>query len=538
MSNIIEGLSQNVMVDKEKCIYCGTCAEVCIMDNIRLKLAPCSKACPLGLNCQGYAQLIVRGEEKKALEVIYEKLPFPGILGRVCHHPCESECTRNDIDNHGLALRGLKRYLADTKQDEVSINCKLNEEKTEKVAIIGGGPAGMMAAYELRKKGYQTHIYEAGKRLGGMMTSCIPEFKLPGNVVQWEAKILDEIGVKVFYNTTVGQDVTFEGIMEDYDAVIIAVGMQLDKKLGMDGEQAENVYNALDFLSQAKASQKDLTVGKRTLIIGGGNTAINAAQTAYRLGAEEIRIVSLEDRKSMPAYKWEISDVMEDGIIIENGWGPSKFYIEDNKVTGIEFKRCLEVLDKEGRFDPQFCEGETTMFSADTVIIAIGNESDLQLVSDSIVEVNGTCISIDPITKQTNLEKVFAAGDVTPGLKTIVDAMAQGREAAESVYRYFEEIPLDYARDRLSGCEVDFKVDTSEAKAIPPVRIGKLEGDERRSFKETELCMSKEQADLEAKRCISCGEAHGKFRTCWSCLPCEVECPQEAIHVKIPYLMR
>jgi len=328
MSNILEVLAQNIIIDKEKCIFCGKCVNVCIIDNLRMKLAPCRQACPLGLNCQGYAQLIARGEEAKALEVIGEELPFPGILGRICHHPCETECSRNEVDGSGVSLRVLKRYLADT-QELVIEDLLPEKELAEKVAVIGGGPAGLMSAYTLRKKGYQVTLYEAGSKLGGMLVSCIPEFRLPQKVVQDETAILERMGVEILYNTRVGKEVSLDKILEQYQAVILATGTQVSKKLGLSGENAQNTYEALDYLRRAKENGENSTAGKQVLVIGGGNTAIDVAQTAYRLGAKEVRVVCLEDRQSMPAYQWEVADALEEGIIIENGWGPARFAVED-----------------------------------------------------------------------------------------------------------------------------------------------------------------------------------------------------------------
>lgn len=535
MSNILTSLSQNIIVDKDKCIFCGKCVDVCIQDNLRLKLAPCRQACPLDLNCQGYAQLIVRGQEEKALEIIGEKLPFPGILGRICHHPCETECNRNDVDGNGVALRLLKKYLADN-YELVLKDIEPQKELEEKVAVIGGGPAGLMAAFTLRKKGYQVTIYEAGSRLGGMLSSCIPEYRLPEEVVQRETSLLRKMGVEIIFNIKVGKDISFEEIKDKYNAVVVAMGTQAAKKLGLAGENLRNVYNALDFLRYVR-HKVDINVGKKVLVIGGGNTAINVAQTAYRLGARDIRVVCLEDCENMPAYKWEVADALEEGIVIDYGWGPKQFINENGQVKGVEFKRCVSVFDKEGMFAPLFSEGETQVFSADTVIVAIGQEVESDFSFDDLTMERGFVVT-NPVTKQTSVANVFAAGDITIGSKSVADAMAQGREAAISVDCLLQDIPLEFDRDPFAACDLDFEVDLSMAELIPRVSASKLAGEDRETFRELEQSITKEQALMEAKRCLSCGESYGKFRTCWSCLPCEVECPEKALNVKIPYLMR
>jgi len=536
MSNILEVLAQNIKVDKDKCVFCGKCVDVCIIDNLRMKLAPCRKACPLGLNCQGYAKLIARGEEEQALEIIGEQLPFPGILGRICHHPCETECNRNEVDGSGVALRVLKRYLADNNE-LVLKDIEPQKELDEKVAVIGGGPAGIMAAYTLRTKGYQVTVYEAASKLGGMLSSCIPEFRLPEAVVQRETSLLSKMGVQIIYNTKVGKDISADEITEKYHAVIVATGTQAAKKLGLAEEDSKNIFNALDYLKQAKQNKRDFNIGKKVLVIGGGNTALNVAQSAYRFGAEEVRMVCLENCQNMPAYKWEVADALEEGIIIEYGWGPKNFVVEEGQVKGVEFKRCCSVFDSEGKFAPLFSEGESQVFAADAVIIAVGQEMESDFNFGS-VEIEKGFVVTDSVTKQTSITKVFAAGDVTVGPKSVADAMAQGREAAISVERYLQKIPLEFDRDPLASCDLEFDVDLSQAEAIPRVIACKMEGKERASFAELEKGITKEQALTEAKRCLSCGEPYGKFRTCWSCLPCEVECPQEALYVKIPYLMR
>ncbi len=534
MLNMNESLSQNIVVDKEKCVFCGKCVEVCALDNLRLKLSPCRQACPMGLNCQGYVQELLRGDEEKALEIITEEMPLPGILGRVCHHPCEAECNRRNVDGKGVALRVLKRYLADA--GTIKANLQSDVERQEKVAVIGGGPAGIMAAYCLRKKGYQVTVYEAGSRLGGVLNHWMPEFRLPRAILQAEVGILEKMGVNVQYNTVVGKNILLEEIAKKFDAAVVAIGLQAARKLGLPGENAANVYSALDFLEKAKSSPQSIAVGRRVVVVGGGNTAMDVAMTAKRLGSQTVRVVCLEDHDTLPANEEEIRNALAEGIIIEYGWGPKELVVEGGKVKKLTLKRCVAVTDKTGRFNPSFCEGESLTLDTDTIVVAIGQMIDAG--TEFEVALEGGYIKTDPLTKQTSNGKVFAAGDAIKGPKSVVDAMAQGREAAESVHRFLMGIPLDFARNRFDGAVTEFEVDYSQAVSVPRIIPETATGKDRLSFKEFEKTITKEQAVTEAKRCLSCGEPYGKHKTCWSCLPCEVECPQKALSVKIPYLMR
>jgi NADPH-dependent glutamate synthase beta subunit-like oxidoreductase len=532
MSGYLQCLSDNIKVDKNKCVFCGTCVETCLLDNLRLKVSPCRTECPLEVNCQGYVQLIARGQFDKAAEIIRKELPFPGIIGRICHHPCESVCKRNEVDGQPVALRVLKKFIADSAP--AIVDTDINEERPQKVAIIGGGPAGAIAAYNLRKNGYQVSIFESGSGLGGMLIKCIPEYKLPHSVALQELNQLKELGVDIRYNTTVGKDILFKDILKMYDAIILAVGWNENKKLGLVGEEANNVYSGIDFLNTVK-KEKEVVIGPRVAVIGGGNTSIDVARTALRLGVKDVKVFCLEQREEMPAFDWEIKEALNEGIIIENGWGPSAFFVENDLVREIELKHCLCVFNKNGDFQPLFEEGLKRSIEVDTVIVAIGQESDLGFLNGSGLECENGSIKVDPITLQSNVQKVFAAGDIVSGPKTAIEALAQGKEAAESVRRFLEGMPLKYGRKCFTGYQTDFIVDLSCAEMIPRIEPKKQPGF---SFTEIECGITAEQAIKEAQRCLSCGEPYGKYRNCWQCLACEVECPEEALEIEVPYLMR
>jgi NADPH-dependent glutamate synthase beta subunit-like oxidoreductase len=405
------------------------------------------------------------------------------------------------------------------------------------VAVIGGGPAGVMAAYLLRTQGFQVTIFEASSRLGGMMSAAIPDFRLPGEVLAREMGQMATIGVNIRYNTRVGRDIAFADINKNHDYVIIAAGTPVSKTLNITGEGLPNVYDALGFLRLSKGDVKP-AVGRRVVVIGGGNTAINAAQTALRLGAESVRVLSLECRDNLPAFESEVKEALTEGIMLDCGWGPARLLQENDLVAAVEFKRCLSVCSKDGRFDPQFFDGERMEIAVDTVIVAIGQGADMTFLDGTGVENQRGLIVADSVTMQTTLTNVFAAGDIVTGPKSVVEALAQGREAAESIMRDFLGLSITYERDRMTSFETEYVIDLSQATPGSRMKAPTISLEDRRRFIEVEKSLTTEQALLEAKRCLSCGEPFGKFRMCWSCLACEVECPEKALDIQVPYLLR
>mgnify|MGYP005848614253 CR=1 FL=1 len=569
VGGLLQGLSDNIVVDPRKCTFCGSCVEACVLDNLRLQLAPCRQACPLHANCQGYVQLIARGDEEAAMAVLAEVLPFPGILGRVCSRPCESVCNRREVDGAAVSIRDLKRYLA----DNVALPpTRAAPDRAERVAVVGAGPAGAMAALCLRKQGFTVDLYDANQRLGGMLAMAVPEFRLPTSVLNGELSLLERLGVTLQLGTRVGADVSLSEISERSDAVLLTTGAQRSRRLGIPGEDLVGIYPALEFLRLAKrqgidtgraqipeAGQTDRSagegtaaakdgpqVGMRVVVVGGGNTAIDAAQTAYRLGAQDVALVCLESATEMPAFAWEVADAREEGIRVLNGWGPLRLVGSEGRVREIVLRRCLRVFDAAGRWSPSFDESELRTMAVDTVVVAIGQEADLSYLDHSPISTAGGRILVDPLTLQCpdrhsgapTLEKVFAAGDAATGPRTVIEALAAGRDAAESIGRYLRGEDLRYGRSYLGPYDLDFAADKSGAIARPRVGPRKVTGGERRSFAELTLGVSAEQARAEAERCLSCGQVYGKYRACWFCLPCEVECPERALRVEIPFLLR
>lgn len=529
-NTILEALSDNIVIDKDKCVYCGECVNTCILDNLRMKLAPCRQACPLGVNCQGYVQLILRGEKEQGLEMVVRNLPFPSILGRICSAQCEQECHHGKKDGEPIAIRALKRYVAETIEDKEFPLPTIDQASSKHCAIVGSGPAGMLAAWDLLVKGHKVTIIDSENEPGGMLRWAIPSFRLPGQILQKEFARLKAMGADFKGGIRLGRDVSMDTLVTDFDAVIVATGCPETRKLGIKGENFQGVYHALVLLHDVRDG-KTPKVGEKVVVIGGGDVAIDSAQTALRLGATKITVVSLESGDIMPASREALEMAAAEGIKIDGSWGPTRILGQNGKVTGVELQRCLAVFDSLGRFAPSFDECSLKDIDADTVIIAIGQDRDLGIFDNVAPQYN-------QVTLQTEQEKIFVAGDVQNSSSTVVEAMASGRKAAESVHRLFTGEHLSYGRSYEGPIEKDFDIDISRGTDATRVKPHWNTGPVKADFNEVEQVLTDEQARIEAGRCYSCGVPFGKFRTCWFCLPCEVECPKDALWVEIPYLLR
>lgn len=527
-TNLLEALSDNIKVNKDKCTTCGVCVDTCILDNLRLKLAPCRQACPLEVNCQGYIQLILRGEDRAGLEMVERELPFPGILGRLCSAQCEAGCQRKKETGEAVAIRALKRYLSDAGAGETVLPAKA-PASGKRVAVVGSGPAGMLAAWDLLVKGHAVTVLDAEPEPGGMLRWAVPAFRLPSEVLAAEWGKLEALGARFQGNTTLGSDISVEKLGRDYDAVVLALGCPWPRRLGIEGEDAQGVIHALEMLKAVRGDKPPRLSGK-VVVIGGGEVALDAAQTALRLGAKQVTVVSLEDRQGMPAGPEALALAQAEGVVLDGSWGPTRILTSGGVVTGLEFRRCLGVLDAQGNFAPSFDDGILRSMEADAVIVAIGQERDASLPGGP-----GSC---DPLTQQSPADKVFLAGDGLSGPSTIVQAMASGRRAAESAHRLLTGQHLGYGRDYPGPVETEFDIDTSRGSDARRVAMPLHHLAGAGDFAELEQGLSAAQAKSEAGRCHGCGAPFGKYRTCWFCLPCEVECPQEALWVEVPYLLR
>lgn len=523
--NPVSALSDNIRVDTSKCVGCGTCVDRCILDNLRLQQAPCAHACPLGISAQSYVQLIARGDLEGAIEHIYKKTPFVGLLGSICNHPCERQCNHNQVDGTGVSIRALKRYLYENCTD--GPNLTIEPRANGRCAVVGGGPAGMSAAWVLAKAGCEVTIYDDRKRLGGTLDRALPAFRLPDSVVEKECNLLSQVGVTVKNGVRVGRDITLSQLAEEYDAVFLATGASLPVTVPEAEGYAQAEY-ALDFLTRAK--EQPISISGRVLVIGGGDVAIDAAMTARRAGANEVTVISLEQMNQLPASADSLQEAHGEGISFQPGWGISSVLAKDGHATGLVVKQCTQVFDSNGRFAPLYDDNITRDIPADHIILAIGQRADLNYL-DGFVSCERGRVQVDPISLQTSVENVFAGGDIVPGPNTAVHAMADGARAAESILRYLNGDDITYGRDNSMAYIHDFPVDLTAGSDDERTEL--LEpGSER-----VERSMNDEEARREAARCLNCGKPFGYRRTCWMCLPCEVECPQNALEVGIHYVM-
>jgi NADPH-dependent glutamate synthase beta subunit-like oxidoreductase len=529
--NFLTSLSDNIRIDRDKCTACGRCVEVCVLDNLRLQFSPCRQACPLGMNCQGYIRQLARGKKEDGVEKIREATPFGGILGRVCSRPCEAVCNRLKVDGQAVAIRDLKRYLMD---DGPLMTPPVIQEIPSKVAVVGAGPAGLTAAYYLRTYGFAVTLYDKESAPGGLLRWALPEFRLPQEVLDRDLGILSAIGVTFEGNRTLGGNLHLEGLEADFDAVVLAVGCYGQIRLNVPGENSAEVLPALDFMRKVR-QKKAPRIGERVVVVGGGNAAADAAQTALRLGAKKVHLVSLEKREEMPAFPWSVAEAEEEGVLVQNGWGPKEFFLQAGKLKSVAFKKCAAVVHGQGGFCPSYDEKTTMGLPADTVILAIGQKIDNRFLDPTLF--NSAGVRFDPITLQSAKAKILVAGDLSKGPKSIVEAMAQGKEAALTVKRLLTGEDLYYERGNGKPLEMQFEPDWARAKKQARLSMPQIPLSRRKGFQEVAKGYSQADALAEAERCLNCGVPVG-LRTCWFCLPCEIECPEEALYVEIPYLLR
>ena len=477
---------------------------------------PCQITCPAHIDIQGYIALIREGLYLEAVRLIKEKNPMPATIGRVCPHTCEFACRRNLVDE-ALAINPLKRFASDVERKSgTRILPKVPEESGKKVAIIGGGPAGLSAAYYLRSLGHGATIFESLEKLGGMLRYGIPEYRLPKAILDWEIEGILSLGVEVHTGKKWGKDFTIEDLKKQgFDAIFIGIGAWAVRKLGVEGEDLDGVISGVDFLRDVAAG-KDVKVADRVAIIGGGNVAIDAARTCLRMGAKEVTIVYRRSRKEMPANPEEIEAAEHEGVKMHFLAAPVKLHGENGKLTKLEFVRMeLGEPDASGRRRPIPIEGSETMIDVDQLITAIGQFPDLLTPEeDKYMEKLGITrwktFEADPETMYTGKEGIFVGGDIYHGPLTVITALADGRKAAYAIDRYFKGEDLTPPKEEFNISRGQFDtIDRSIFEIFPKKdreKMAELEVAERvKDFAEVELGLTEEQALEEAKRCLLCG---------------------------------
>ena len=504
--------------------------------------APCKTACPAHIAVQGYRKKAAEGKYTEALELIKRENPFPAVCGRVCNRRCEDACTRGTIDQP-IAIDAVKKFIAeqDLKAEtrfvpEVNICSNVQQHWEEKIAIIGGGPAGLSCAYYLATMGYKPTVFEKDEIPGGMLQYGIPSYKLDKAVVKAEIDIMREIGVDIHTGVEVGKDITIQQLREQgYKGFYVAIGCQGGKLPGITGETLPGTTTAIDFLRKANCGELSVETQNfaslHVVVVGGGNVAIDAARVAKRGGATTVTMLSLETEDIMPASLEERREAREDGVVINPGWGP-KEVLGTDKVSGIVFKKCTTVYDAEKRFSPQYDENETITLDADLVIFAIGQTVVLKdLLKETKVEfVRGVYPVADKLTYQTAEEDIFVGGDCFTGPKFAIDAIAAGKEAAESLHRFVQHGHLTIGRNRRDFIELDkddIVVESYDNSSRQIEGISELED----KFREYTLTLTEEQVRTETARCLGCGASVVDENRCIGCGICTTKCAFDAIHL-------
>ena len=473
---------------------------------------PCKAACPAGLDIRNYIDLAAHGHFEKALEVIEEKIPFPGTIGRVCPHPCETKCNRKELDQ-SIAINGLKRFITDAVYARgtkaVTPAPRIHDER---VAVIGSGPTGLTAAFNLVRMGYGVTVFEALPIPGGMLTVGIPEYRLPRDIVKREIENIKKAGVELRLNSPVGTDgLTLASLEQGYKAVFVATGAHKSVPLRVPGEESEGVLRGTAFLKDVNLGHT-VKIGKKVAVIGGGNVAIDAARTALRLGADVI-LIYRRSKEEMPAYQEEVEQADKEGVRIEFLAMPARIMNTNGRVTGVECLRtALGAPDESGRKRPEVIAGSAFVLSADTVIAAIGETPDLAFLGNMFEKEAGTFLKAHPHSCATARAGVFAGGDAVTGPRTVIEAIVVGRKAAMAIERFLrgEKIDHEEPAPRIIGIE-DVEVTRfkkRERQAMPEApRAARV-----RNFSEVALGFSERPALFEADRCLQCGLFPNKNR--------------------------
>lgn len=467
-------------------------------------IAPCQLNCPARTDCQGYVGLIANGEYEDAIKLIKNRVSLPASIGRVCPHPCESACRRKNVDEP-INIMQLKAFAADIDLNTDSYVPDMKEGSGKKVSIIGGGPAGLTAGYQLARLGHEVTIYDMMEKMGGMLRYGIPQYRLPKEVLDQEIAIIEKMGVKMVNGKKLGVDFTIKGLKAESDAVIVAVGAWKSSSMRTEGETLDGVYGGIDFL-RSVIKGNPVEIGDKVAICGGGNTAMDACRTAVRLGAKEVYVVYRRTRNEMPADKLEIDEAEEEGVIYKFLTNPISFNGENGKVKSITLQVMeLGEADASGRRKPVAVEGKTEEIEVDSVIMAIGQK----LVSEDVKELELTDrgnIKADIDTFETNLEGVFAIGDATNrGASIAIEAIGEADKCAKVIDAYLNDVDFEKRVPYISRRDEEL-IDYSAKQKADRITAKVLDADYRKNnFEEVSLGLTEEEAKAEASRCLECG---------------------------------
>ncbi len=536
---------------------------------------PCLAACPVHTNAGMYVAAIADGDDEQAYLTARMPNPFASVCGRVCAAPCEDACRRGEIDRP-IAIRALKRFVTEQFGPESGnveegsavwnkVVAPPAHELSESIGIVGGGPAGMACAHDLRRWGYKVTVYEATDKLGGAMWLGIPEYRLDRGVLAGDIDAIVNLGVEVQYNTKLGHDVTLEELRERHDAIFLGIGATLGRGLDIEGHDADGVFKAIEFLINMNRGY-EVSIGDRVIVIGGGDVAMDAARTALRAddysdkrsedgphpaalderspmteafdvartaarsGARHVTIMSLEDREEMPAHDFEVEEAEHEGIAFLPRRGPKSIKVKDGKVVGLETIGVRSVFDADGKFSPDFDTDDVQVTEADTIILAIGQAIDLDSLGTAGPEISPRrTIQIDWVTGETSMPGIWSGGDAAKGPRTLIDAIADGRRSAESIHRSLGgEVEADRPGKMVQLKQFHRLDDTYDR--VNRLDVPTLDTGRRMGLAEVELGFTPEQARCEANRCLRCF-ANILLETdkCVLCGLCADVCPVDVI---------
>jgi len=468
--------------------------------------SPCRSACPANVDIPGYLALVSEGRIAEALRLHRERNPLAAVCARVCFHSCETKCRHTLVDGESVAIRGVKRFMADQEVTVQLPDVRENPENAKKkIAIIGAGPAGLSCGYFLARMGYKPQIFEAEERPGGMLVQAIPAYRLPREILAREVRMIENMGVEILTGKKLGRDFTLEGLKEQgYEAVFLGVGAPQGSKMGIPGEDADGVVDAMEF-NKTYNMRGSVPVGKKVIIVGGGNSAVDAARTALRLGAESVTIVYRRSREDMPAYDEEIEEATHEGVELMMLTLPEAILTENGRVCGVRCRHMsLAGFDRSGRRRPE-AAGDSFVLPADQVISAIGQALDLDALLGGVAvkKQNKQFIEVNPVTGQTSAGWIFGGGDAVTGPDSVVGAVSAGERAAVGIDHMLTGANHAFWR---TDKPVPVAFDPEEAPAafarekMPTIPVERR----KNSFEEVEHCWEAPVATRQAKRCLRC----------------------------------